>query len=43
VLAAALDSVFVPRPLMLVDRIPRDAVGKVSRALLLALANSQSG
>jgi acyl-coenzyme A synthetase/AMP-(fatty) acid ligase len=43
VLAAALDSVFVPRPLMLVERIPRDSVGKVSRAQLLALANSQSG
>jgi acyl-coenzyme A synthetase/AMP-(fatty) acid ligase len=43
VLATALDSVFVPRPLMMVDRIPRDSVGKVSRAQLLALANSQPG
>jgi acyl-coenzyme A synthetase/AMP-(fatty) acid ligase len=41
-LAAALDAVFLPRPLMLVDRIPRDSVGKVSRAMLLALASSHS-
>jgi acyl-coenzyme A synthetase/AMP-(fatty) acid ligase len=37
-LAGGLDAVFVPRPLLLVDRIPRDAVGKVSRARLLELA-----
>jgi len=36
-LAADLDAVFVPRPLVLVPRIPRDALGKVSRAALLAL------
>jgi acyl-coenzyme A synthetase/AMP-(fatty) acid ligase len=42
-LSAALDAVFVPRPLLLVDRIPRDSVGKVSRARLLELAGSQPG
>ncbi len=32
-LAASLDAVFLPRPLVLVERIPRDAVGQnVSRA-----------
>ena len=36
-LAADLDAVFVPRPLLLVPRIPRDALGKVSRAALLEL------
>lgn len=36
-LSAGLDAVFLPRPLVLVDRIPRDAVGKVSRARLLEL------
>lgn len=41
-LAAALDAVFLPRPLMMVDRIPRDSVGKISRAMLLALASSHS-
>jgi acyl-coenzyme A synthetase/AMP-(fatty) acid ligase len=40
-LAAGLDAVFVPRPLVLVDRIPRDPLGKVSRARLLELARSQ--
>ena len=38
-LAGTLDAVFVPRPLVLVDRIPRDAVGKVSRAQLLELTS----
>jgi acyl-coenzyme A synthetase/AMP-(fatty) acid ligase len=32
VLAAGLDPVFLPRPLVLVDAIPRDALGKVPRA-----------
>ncbi len=41
-LAAGLDAVFVPRPLVLVDRIPRDPLGKVSRARLLELARGQS-
>jgi acyl-coenzyme A synthetase/AMP-(fatty) acid ligase len=40
-LAASLDAVFLPRPLVLVDRIPRDAVGKVSRARLLELTRGQ--
>jgi acyl-coenzyme A synthetase/AMP-(fatty) acid ligase len=40
-LAGSLDAVFLPRPLVLVDRIPRDAVGKVSRARLLELARGQ--
>jgi acyl-coenzyme A synthetase/AMP-(fatty) acid ligase len=35
--------VFLPRPLVQVDRIPRDAVGKVSRAQLLELTRSQGG
>lgn len=39
-LAAGLDAVFVPRPMLLVDRIPRDAVGKVARAQLLELSRS---
>ncbi len=41
-LASSLDAVFLPRPLVLVDRIPRDAVGKVTRARLLELTR-QSG
>jgi acyl-coenzyme A synthetase/AMP-(fatty) acid ligase len=42
-LAASLDAVFLPRPLVLIDKIPRDAVGKVSRAKLLELTRVQSG
>jgi len=42
-LAGTLDAVFVPRPLVLVDRIPRDAVGKVSRAQLLELTRRADG
>ena len=42
-LSASLDAVFLPRPLVLVDRIPRDAVGKVSRAKLLELTRGQGG
>jgi acyl-coenzyme A synthetase/AMP-(fatty) acid ligase len=41
-LATGLDAVFLPRPLVLVEQIPRDAVGKVSRARLLELTRSQS-
>ena len=41
-LSASLDAVFLPRPLVLVDRIPRDAVGKVSRANLLELVRSRA-
>lgn len=40
-LSASLDAVFLPRPLVIVDQIPRDAVGKVSRAKLLELTRSQ--
>jgi acyl-coenzyme A synthetase/AMP-(fatty) acid ligase len=36
-LSASLDAVFLPRPLVIVEHIPRDAVGKVSRAKLLEL------
>jgi acyl-coenzyme A synthetase/AMP-(fatty) acid ligase len=39
-LSASLDAVFLPRPLVLVEQIPRDAVGKVSRARLLELTRS---
>jgi acyl-coenzyme A synthetase/AMP-(fatty) acid ligase len=42
-LASSLDAVFLPRPLLLVEQIPRDAVGKVSRAKLLELARGQGG
>jgi acyl-coenzyme A synthetase/AMP-(fatty) acid ligase len=42
-LAGTLDAVFVPRPLVLVERIPRDAVGKVSRAQLLELTRRADG
>ena len=42
-LAEELDAVFLPRPLVLVDRIPRDAVGKVSRAKLLELTRGLAG
>lgn len=42
-LSASLDAVFLPRPLVLVDQIPRDAVGKVARARLLELTRGQSG
>lgn len=31
-LSAGLDSVFIPRPLVFVDEIPRDALGKITRA-----------
>lgn len=40
-LSASLDAVFLPRPLVLVEKIPRDAVGKVSRARLLELTRGQ--
>lgn len=36
VLAAGLDPVFLPRPLVFVDAIPRDALGKIPRARLRA-------
>ena len=42
-LSASLDAVFLPRPLVLVEQIPRDAVGKVPRAKLLELTRGQAG
>jgi acyl-coenzyme A synthetase/AMP-(fatty) acid ligase len=36
--AGGLDAALVPRPLLLVERIPRDPLGKVTRARLLQLA-----
>jgi acyl-coenzyme A synthetase/AMP-(fatty) acid ligase len=33
-LSAGLDSVFMPRPLIFVDEIPRNALGKITRAAL---------
>jgi acyl-coenzyme A synthetase/AMP-(fatty) acid ligase len=36
-LAASLEPALIPRPLVFVDAIPRDALGKVSRARLLEL------
>jgi acyl-coenzyme A synthetase/AMP-(fatty) acid ligase len=42
-LSAGLDAVFLPRPLVLVEKIPRDAVGKVSRAKLLELTHGHQG
>jgi acyl-coenzyme A synthetase/AMP-(fatty) acid ligase len=36
--AGGLDAALIPRPLLLVERIPRDQVGKVPRAQLLQLA-----
>jgi acyl-coenzyme A synthetase/AMP-(fatty) acid ligase len=36
-LAATIDPAFMPRPLLLVERLPRDAQGKLARAALLAL------
>jgi acyl-coenzyme A synthetase/AMP-(fatty) acid ligase len=36
-LAERLDPVFLPRPLLRVDRIPRNETGKVTRETLLAL------
>ena len=42
-LSASLDAVFLPRPLVLVEQIPRDAVGKVARAKLLELTRGQAG
>jgi acyl-coenzyme A synthetase/AMP-(fatty) acid ligase len=42
-LSTSLDAVFLPRPLLLVDKIPRDAVGKLARAKLLEMARGQMG
>lgn len=40
-LAQQLDPVLVPRPLILVDRLPRNETGKVPRAALLAILGAQ--
>ncbi len=43
-LRAAIDPVFLPRPLVLLDALPRDALGKLPRAALLAaLAGAAAG
>jgi len=36
-----LDPVFLPRPLLMVDRLPRNATGKLPQQALLGLANGQ--
>ena len=36
-LRAAIDPVFLPRPLRLVERLPRNETGKLPHAALLAL------
>lgn len=41
-LRARIDPVFLPRPLWLVDRLPRNALGKLPRADLLALARGEA-
>ena len=38
-LRARLDPAFLPRPLLLVERLPRNALGKLQRAEVLALAS----
>jgi acyl-coenzyme A synthetase/AMP-(fatty) acid ligase len=40
-LAGLLDAVFVPRPLRVVDRLPRDALGKLPREKLLELLRGE--
>nr|WP_025915696.1 AMP-binding protein [Herminiimonas sp. CN] len=42
-LRARVDAVFLPRPLILVDALPRNASGKLPRAALQSLALAQSG
>lgn len=39
-LRARLDGVFVPRPLLIVERLPRNAVGKLPREALLELLDA---
>lgn len=40
-LATSVDAAFVPRPLVLVDSLPRNELGKLSRAALLELMKRQ--
>lgn len=42
-LRARIDAVFLPRPLILVDALPRNAAGKLPREALKSLALAQSG
>ena len=42
-LASTVDAAFLPRPLMLVDALPRNDVGKLPRGKLLELLASRSG
>jgi acyl-coenzyme A synthetase/AMP-(fatty) acid ligase len=42
-LRARLDPVFLPRPLLLIDALPRNAQGKLPRAALLALVEQARG
>jgi acyl-coenzyme A synthetase/AMP-(fatty) acid ligase len=37
-----IDSAFLPRPLILVDALPRNAAGKLEREVLLAVARKTS-
>jgi acyl-coenzyme A synthetase/AMP-(fatty) acid ligase len=41
-LRQCIDSVFLPRPLLLVDRLPRNATGKLPQQALLRLINEHS-
>ena len=38
-----IDPVFLPRPLKLVDALPRNETGKLPRVALLALLNGSDG
>jgi acyl-coenzyme A synthetase/AMP-(fatty) acid ligase len=42
-LAGSVDPAFLPRPLMLVDALPRNELGKLPRGKLLELLASRSG
>jgi acyl-coenzyme A synthetase/AMP-(fatty) acid ligase len=39
-LRGRIDAAFLPRPLLIVEALPRNATGKVTREALLALARS---
>jgi acyl-coenzyme A synthetase/AMP-(fatty) acid ligase len=41
-LAPSVDPVFLPRPLVIVDRLPRNEVGKLPRAQLLAMLEARA-
>jgi acyl-coenzyme A synthetase/AMP-(fatty) acid ligase len=42
-LRARIDPVFLPRPLLFVDELPRNALGKLPREILLRLAGRVVG